>query len=290
MKKILTLAAFIPMLLLSLCIVSCGSDDDSTNSGGGGGNTEETADIALYTFTDTKAEYASLELTEDSRYILVKNTASLYGMPLRNEGMRVTCFSNAVKAMNTRASEFDSDVIVGKFTKSNDTYVLDGFGIATIVVKDKIVTVTIKENGKQEQTLNATVKTPTGKESDLTNKLCHTWKITKITSQSPEGSFSATPEEWAMMDEDEAPVIVTMSKLGTYMPTCTDGSSDIAHWRWSNESKGIMQYSWDYTATTTNWDSEDAGFATVSFQGETVVITEDFGDGESMSFYCIRYK
>lgn len=287
MKKILTLVAFVPMLLLSLCIVSCGSDDDGTNPPVCVIDQGSEIDFGLYTFTNANAEYASLEITEDARYILVKNSAASYGIPLRSEGMKATCFASAVKASSTRASE--SRVIEGKLKKKNGIYELEGFGTATIVVTDKVATVTITENGKKEQVLSATVKTPTGKESELTDRLCHTWEITMITMGSPDGgSLTTTPAQLAEAEGVPAPIKVTMSKVGTYMVTDTDGSSEIAHWRWSNEDKGIMQYSWEYTATETNWNSEESGFVTVSFDGNTAVVREEFKDGSYSVIYGKR--
>lgn len=50
MKKILTLVAFVPMLLFSLCIVSCGSDDDGTNPSVCVIDHGSEIDFGLYTF------------------------------------------------------------------------------------------------------------------------------------------------------------------------------------------------------------------------------------------------
>lgn len=296
------------MMLSTVAILSsCGGDDDNTptnpsgddsgsttgggtTGGGTTGGTTNAADVAIYAFTDAAADYVSLELTEDSRYIIERNV-SVSKTPQQGADPNATCFAPALRKNLSRASYYESKIVEGKCTKSNGKYILEGFGTATIVVVDRIATVTITENGKREQVLKATMTIPTGKESDLTNKLCHTWKITKLVFKYTDASFSFTPEEYAKENEGFAPAYVTISKVGTYLVTDIQGVSEMAHWRWDNEAEGIMQYSWDYDAAGTNWNSREAGFATVAFEGETIVVTEDFVDEHYTSIaYCTRVK
>lgn len=300
MKKILSLVAFVPMLLLALCTISCGSDDDtptpSTGGEGGGNTTAETPDVVLYTFTNAAADYASLELTEDSRYIIQRaqssspNKVRQYG-----DTKKATCLAPGAKAAHTRVSAYESMIVEGKFTKKDGSYILEGFGIATIVVKDKTATVTITENGKEAKVLTANMTIPTGKESDLTNKVCHSWKVTKIEVTSEGEStpiISGTPEQIEEQIEEGAPTEITVSKVGTYMIKYTYGEPEVAHWRWYDEAKAIMQYTWEYNATDINWDSRtDSGFCIISVDGNNAVVTEDIEEeGLTMVTYLTRTK
>lgn len=249
MKKVIfTLLAFVPAMFLSLSTVSCSSDDDNTTTTSGGDtDTEETSDVALYTFTDASSIFESLEFTESSRYIITRKSGSF--------------------SAKTRSYEGESMIIEGKYKKNGSVYILDGFGSVSVESQNGLQIVTITETGKTATKQTAKKNEPAKNVSDMTDKICRTWKV----------------------DETIDVKLITITQLGTYLLKYDDNTMDMARWRWSDESKGIVQYSWDFDGTSVNWNSKESGFLSVSFEGNKAVIKEVI-DGEEYTYHLSELK
>lgn len=287
-KFIFTLLTIIPVLFLSLTIVSCGSDEEGVTPPSGG--QEDESDIALYNFTDENSTYESLEFTDGARYIITRKHETYNTKSRSASKVKFSCFQSSTKSVVTRAPAEKSYIVEGKYRKSDGVYILEGFGSVAIESGNGKVLVTITETGKPATTQNATKSEPSIGASDMTTKACRTWKVDKISYTAIDAKTkevlyteTATPEEYAKEGDDDAPTQVTFSRYGSYLVKYTDNSLGMARWRWSDETKGILQYSWDFNNTSVNWNSEDSGLATVSFEGDrNAVVTEVYEDGDEI--------
>lgn len=282
------------MFMISAVMVSC-SDKD----GGSLDNPKYEKDAARFTITSANSPYSSIELTASGNYLITEkdNQSSLLKMPSHsgsNDLTRGNMF-NPVREVSTRDSY--SGVIYGKYTiNSNGDYVLEGFG--TIKVQSNggtSVDLEITTNSGQSIVVGAN-RDNMMTQSDMTNKLCRTWKFSKVHVMGwEEGKkiFDKTlsmEEYWEYDDDDvdfeDMPENVIFTKAGTYLVTYKNGTLAISTWRWDNEKEGILRYSWDYEHLD---DEYESGTVQVNFDGNKLLIIEDDYDEEYDERYYIEW-
>jgi hypothetical protein len=77
-------------------------------------------------------------------------------------------------------------------------------------------------------------------------------------------------------DAEGRPEQIIFTKAGTYMVTYKGDRLGVATWSWSNEEKGIMNYSWDYNAAK-------QGTVQIGFFGNQLTVQEK-GNSSSDGF------
>lgn len=261
MKKLFSYLAMCMFLVGGMALTACSSDDD----GNGGNNGDivtpaHAADAMRLTITDQSSAYSSIEFTESGFYLITPNAAA----PAKG-------ISLLRAATPTRAS--GTNYIYGKYTKSGDTYTLEGFGTVKVVVKNGVVTsLQVQPNGQQPVTLTARLNEKKTA-SELTLKICRTWKVTKIDIKSDNENFIGNPEDYAKKFKEDSPYEVTVTMSGTYMVKYLSNKLGISSWTWRDESKGIFSYDWSFGT-----NPQDAGTCSVKFEGSTLVVTEDMSE------------
>ena len=320
MSKMLSLAAFVMIGLMTM--VACGSDDDD-NGGGNGGNGGSTnydkpayADVAaLYEITTPDSEIKSLELTESGRYVI-----TLRGYKARN--MRNTLPKDRFLGMARKAltrNNVYGNIIEGKYTKKGDgTFELEGYGTVTITgSSDNALSIEITaKDGTKMPTLTAQRKNQKP-ESNETTKLCRTWNlasmrmIIKMQGKSiydkeykmselynfgrdmyelnkqyfgddldEDESAESYMQEWKEEMENEMPKTATFTKAGTYLVTYINNTLAVSTWSWVDEKTGLLRYSWNYDNMD---DGSEAGTVKVSYRGAQLAVQEDLDDQEMES-------
>lgn len=281
MKKINSVLAVLCSVFLTLSFTSC-SDSD------GDGNFEEPKfeqDAARYEITSAGSPYASIELTASGNYIIIeKNSSYVHSLSAARKS-----FSFA-KKVKSRASS--NGVIYGKYIKgANGEYILEGFG-------------TIRVESKGDNAYDLDITTSSGysvvvganrdnkySSSTMTDKLCRSWEFDKIRATFWVNGKKVFDETLNMKQiagitdednpfyeiKDELPELVIFTKAGTYMVIYGGEELAVSTWRWENESKGIIRYSWDYDHL---YDPDESGRVTVSFSGSNLLITEEYEDDE----------
>lgn len=250
---------------------------------------------ARFTISSADSPYSSIEFTESGNYLITEKGYYPYFKPSSvltrsNDQMRANIF-NPVNNQSTRNSY--GGIIYGRYTvNSNGDYVLEGFG--TIKVEsngDTAVDLVIKTNSGQDIVVGAN-RDNIMKESDMTNKLCRTWKFDKVHLvywEEGKKVFDKTLSMAEYIDEEEddkIPENVIFTKAGTYLVTYSDGELAVSTWRWENEKKGILRYSWDYDHL---YDEDASGSVEVRFDGNKLVVVEEDYDEEVDERYKIEW-
>lgn len=303
-------------IMFGFCMTSC-SDDDKDDV------TIDTpkyeAASAKYIVTDQNSQIESIEFTASGEYIITTNQY-YYNAPLKSPiiDTKNTLFSRVNKTF-TMSRAIDSDgIICGTYTINDDgVYVLSGFGTVTITNDGNSFVLTVKTNDGTVLDLN-TYKGDTISDSQMTNSLCRTWTLThnrilikiggrtifdktapKNESRKLVNSLIDTLKKYdedGELDDEEADMDglvellemvnqVIFSKSGTYMVIYSDNTLAMSTWKWQNESKGLIRYSWNYDDPEDDWE---AGNISVKFSGSEMHITEslldenDFEDEEDM--------
>lgn len=138
---------------------------------------------ALFQITQTDSKLSSVEFTESGNYVVLRN-GSRMSAPQGNGTSRADAktetawlFFSPWNQPLVRSTAYNN-IITGKYTKTDDTtYVLEGFG--TIKVNSQNGTnysLVITETGSSPYTLTA-AKKEQFKDSEPTDKLCRTWRI-----------------------------------------------------------------------------------------------------------------
>ncbi len=236
------------------------------------------AEAAKYEISGS-SEYRSIELTESGNYIIIKN-----GYGARSQKVKVPFLGMSVKPALTRVSYNNN--IYGKYTKAGEnTYNLEGFGIVKVLVKDGApYALEVTPNGGETDVVVATVQNKNAS-SDMTNRLCRTWTVEKMYYEwvDEEGSESGTyTKEDALNSEefefDGWPESVVFTKTGTYMVSYDDQTLAVSTWKWYDESKGLLCYSWENDFE----DIDEDDLVTIEFDGATLIVTQEYeesGDG-----------
>lgn len=290
MKKYLLSFAVLGMLFAASTLTSC-SDDD-----GDGGNLDTPkfeAEAAKYDITTPGARYNSIELTASGNYIVTSDQMNASYAPAANNAVERKSITSIFNNPQPKSRAAFAGIIYGKYTKVADNeYYLEGFGTIKITSNggnsfDLDITTT---NGNKV-VLGANRDNMYG-ESEMTNKLCRTWEMNKISIKAwyngrqifnktySKSQFDNIVIDGEEIEIEEYPENVIFTKSGTYMVLYDDGTLAVSTWRWGNESKGVLNYSWDY-----NWDDPDlSGNVTLSFAGNQLYIyeiDEETEDGET---------
>ncbi|MDE6650718.1 MAG: hypothetical protein K2K45_12400, partial [Muribaculaceae bacterium] len=249
-----------------------------------------------FTITSADSPYSSVEFTASGNYLITEKSYTPYYSPASslvgsNEHKHGNIFNSKMQA-STRDS-YDG-VIYGKYTINSDgEYVLDGFGTIKVISNGgTAVDLEITTNSGYEIVVGAN-RDNIMTESDMTNKLCRTWKFSKvhlILWEEGKKVFDKTlsMKEYGEWDElDELPENVIFTKSGTYLVTYSDGDLAVSTWRWENEKKGILRYSGDYDHL---YDEYESGTVEVSFDGnQLVIVEEDYDEEYDERYYCEWY-
>ena len=254
MKKNALIA--LSMIMLSafcMTFTSCGDDDDDDDAPVI--VTPKYAEDAVRYEISGTSEFTSIEFTEGGTYVITKANGSSNA-----KGWGKFVKSKAISSLTRSMSDADM-YIHGKYTKNGDVYTLEGFGTITVEKKGDVnVSLKIQPTGEEAYTLSAqSVKKL--EDSDITNKLCRTWKYEKgrlvvskgdtvlLDKTSPKisvlsASYDSIFHESADTYYDVEEVIFT--KSGTYMVKYSDKTVAVAQWKWKDENKGIVYFTWDY--------------------------------------------
>ena len=304
MKKRLLSIALPVVACLGLIMTSCGGDDD--------GNGIPALPTPEYESSSAKYEmssgspYRSIEFTSSGNYVIVTNSHSYYSAAPAAKVKKQTAVGTAMASGLLRTPErsvsraYFNGIYYGTYTKTGDNqYNLQGFGTITVNTGgDNAYSLTVTTSSGS-QTLAAT-KAVADKDSDRTNALCRTWNVDKLNlkvwingSKKYDRTVAANKlndlfEDWGDdgWEDNEIPRQVIFTKSGTYMVLYglndySNNSLDISSWRWENESKGIIRYSWDIG----NFDDDDSGLITTSFSGKNMTIWEEYSEEDDGDNY-----
>lgn len=265
--------------LVGLGFTACSKDD------GGDDGKKETSlstpahenDAVKYNITSSNSDISSIEFTESGNYIIMMKRTSTYTSRAANEKKTVFGVKNNIGI--TRASNYID--YYGKYTKNGDTYILENFGTVKVIKNGDIaVSLELTPTGRSSYTLTATAESRTINNSDMSNKLCRTWRLDKIDTyykdkKTGKSEQTSVTLEQILQYDDDCGEEVIFTKAGTYMVKYHDGTLDIALWAWVNESTGKACYSWDGKITETN-KAED--IINISFSGNQLIVVEEWDD------------
>ena len=250
-KNALIALSMIMLSVFCMTFASCGDDDDDDPVLV---TPKYAEDAALYQINGT-SEFTSIEFTESGMYIITK----------ANESSKAKGWGKFVKSKSissfTRSESDAYNYIFGKYTKNGDVYTLEGFGTITVEKKGDVnVSLKIQPTGKEAYTLSAQ---PVKKfdDSEIINKLCRTWKFENgrlvvkkgdtvlVDKTSPKISvllttldsvYHESPDKYDDLEE------VIFTKSGSYIVKYTDNTLAVAQWKWKDENKGLIYFTWDY--------------------------------------------
>lgn len=312
---------------MALSFASCSDDDDNDdNSGVKAPTTQDTgnysqfgepvlaSEAGRYTITDEQSPYASIELTESGRYVILPQYYRNY-TPMAKKSVRIMKFFG----IQSRAD----DVQTGSYTKIGENeYLLEGFGTITITGSSTEaceIVITLEDGtettvGAQPEEVFAT--------DPITLALCRSWKSSELRMRVSVNGSIVTDQRaainnlnsmlsnmardmynWAkkhnMLDEDDtiedyevdAPEIADeaiFTKAGSYL-LLKDGQLAYSIWAWNDMSKGMLHYSHNVQNLFDPYFSNDA---TISFDDKNMVayeFTEDSEDGLTVKYETWSY-
>ncbi len=274
MRKLFSIFAAVVIAAAPVIFSSCSDSDDS----GSLDTPKYEQDAALYQITDRNSPYASIELSASGNYIITPSEYVNYSSLAKAK----TIFSGKAKQL----SRSDWGVIYGKYVKTGENeYRLDGFGTIKIETNGgNAVDIDITTNNGNSIVVGAN-RSNMYASSEMTDKLCRTWKIDKVRVAVWEDGRKIFDKKMSMAEfvkeeegedyDDEIPDQVMFSKAGTYVVFYTNHTLAVSTWCWENESKGIARYSWDYDYL---FDPDESGSINVKFSGNSLTISEEFTD------------
>ncbi len=292
---------------ISISFTACSSDSD----GDGGGSSltpPEYEHISAKYTVSTASTINSIELTASGNYIIITNSPN-YSKGLETLGIKKNNFLKM--GLITRASY--NNIIYGKFQKISETeYYLEEYGTINITPDDndsyQIEVTPLNGNTiivgarKNEQYTSSTA----------TDKLCRTWEITNlgINFKAGDYTFSKTVAadnmkglirsfiSWIEQISGEKyegdlselekigeeynkvrPTHMTFTKSGTYTVNYINNAMGVSTWKWEQESKGLLHYSWDIENI---YNQQTGGNVTIKYSGSTMKVyeTKNDEDGE----------
>lgn len=319
-KRVWSYVLLFMMTVCSLSLVSCSSDDDDDDDGGDVAPAAFEAYAAKYQIADAGAAFSSVEFTESGNYIMVLNdlpttgAKSLSSLAAKKSPAHMM-FGNLLRKAATRSESVYSPILYGKYTVDADgTYVLAGYGKVKVVENGAGNAYSLEFMPSSGSSFTYTAsKQNRDLDSENTNRLCRTWNtasfqiVAKINGKvlldvtaSTMGELIKKLQKWAESNDEEFdpsdweyldianPEQVVFTKTGTYMVKYSNSELAVSTWRWVNDSETMLQYSWEN-------DFEDSylnGFASVSYKGRQLVITEtdkEEEDGESYEMSMVYY-
>ncbi len=186
----------------------------------------------------------SIELLGNARYIVQLN----YGArKIKNQSP-----INSPVAFPINAKSASSLVKLGTYKVEGDKIILIGFGIIgdmKFTEKEFHFSFAVNENSAGKDMV-ATKNAPAISESDKTNLLCQTWKISKVTK-----AANLTQEKLDMIamlfgstDDKQIQSVysgstILFSRAGTYLTLYPTGDAVLSEWKWHNSEETVMQYS-----------------------------------------------
>jgi len=259
MKKIaflLSIACILPLF------TACKPDNEDTNvTDGPEVKTLELKDKALrLTFSDTKAPYTDVVLTET--------------------GKAVISLRPSAEAPATRALVYVPDYIYGTYTVKENIYTIynsKGMFECHLQVNsanDVITSTTIYLNSQVSEGVTYAVQAM-GKvsDSDLTIDLCRNWNIvhthitldgavkaSKVFDAPDASSFNAILD----YAKEKAPQL--KAELPADMAITDVMFTQVGNWGWKNEKTGEFSYSWDGDAKIYSYESGKATFTVETYK------------------------
>lgn len=292
---------------------SCSKDDNDNNSDiintGNLTTPAYESDAAKYVISSNNAEYKSIELTASGEYIIIPKASPFQAKSRVTAELKGLNQFFGENTFATRAAT--SNIIYGKFTKTAENeYLLEGFGTVKIVTSEGTAcSLTITPTGGTAYTLTA-ARQNTTTSSDMTNKLCRSWRINSLRFQFSfmgrsfdktatidnlyeiyKGLYTTFPEMTEgepLMSKEEFdrnnrnndflsnPEKVVFTKSGTYMVYYSTSKIAVSTWMWEEEAKGVLRYSWNYQNM---YDSGNSGTVTVEIKGSNLYIKENAKEG-----------
>lgn len=255
------------------------------------------AESGLYEITSEDAPYSSIELTAGGNYFVKENGFNYPIWDATNKKSKgkdaengasvrhtVDFAHNAGVFSTTRAQYFDG-IYFGTFTQiGENTFYLDGFGTVTIIYDGGNACDIVVDNGSGPVSMGA-VRKENYSNSERTDAICRTWNMEKMHIQMYQYNLKVFDEEFTADTYDEYdaqegwPSQIIFTKAGNYIVIYGMGDNrmlDISSWKWSNEAKGILRFSWDLS----NIDNPDAsGIVQCLFSGNQLTITETQTEG-----------
>lgn len=292
MKKNALIA--LSMLMLSVfcfTFTSCGDDDEEEVSVLTAPKYAE--DAVRYEINGT-SDISSIEFTESGMYIITK----------KGNSAAKGFFQKSKRSSFTRSGNDDYKYIHGTYTKDGDVYTLKGFGTITVVKKESVnVTLQIQPTGEEAYTLSAQPAEKYEK-SDISTKLCRTWKFGKETllctkndsvildktyykrSAVLEAIDSIYGENGGIPDTYINPEEMIFTLSGTYIVKYEDGTLAVAQWKWNNEKEDSFYYAWEG-----RWDGENVVYFSFNEKNELVFeeTKADTWHGDKYNFSMAYY-
>ena len=255
------------LLFSAIGLTACGDDNEGTGAPDLGTPPFESIS-GLYTVTSSGSPYESIELGASGNYIVVLDDGGYSASAAKHTALidKIT--------PQTRAAQ-SGDIIYGTFTDlGGGRYELEDFGTIELVTgaNGQVTGIEVDSNRYGAASL-AVQKEPTMAGSSMTNALCRTWRVVAGREIDTNLSTGDTEEYEYNPNEPGAMMEMMFSKAGTYVATYNDNTVDMGHWRWKDESNGIISYVWDAE------DWEGYADATISFSGNTATIYEKIREG-----------
>lgn len=283
---------------LSLGLVSCQKEEDDDEPKNFG--TEKYESISgLYEVENTGSGIKSIELTAGGEYIVVFTNRYGYYSPAKIHEQRKSMF--VFNGVTTRST--GDNYVTGTYTynEEDSEIILEGYGSLLVYSFNPDGTfdafVLSTDDGERME-LDVT-KRETMEDSDMTQKLCRTWKpkseeiVFKMSYEGMKnetvldakytystGKITITKNMVGFTEEYLEDMFTTslkkvvFSKAGTYMVYHEyDGyeESMMANWRWNDEKAGYLLYYWD---NEQDYDYYAEGIVQVSFSGTTLNVSE----------------
>ena len=264
-------------MLMVPCFLSCSDGDDGDDTVIDVNPPRYESVSGKYEITDASSPYASIELGSSGDYVVIKRSGGYAASSLRKENL----FSR--KAPASRAVTYDN-VVYGTYTQiDNETFDLEGFGVIKLKSNggQGITSISITPDGGSEMTFTAE-KSETMGNDDLTSALCRTWKVTRIHERGYDSYDGEYDETYSPDDYDDVISEVMFSKSGTFLSFYNDNEIEAHFWKWENQGKRQIRYSWDNVW----YNDDDEGIITVNFlSGKRMTIYEYYKDYETGEWY-----
>lgn len=306
LDEMLSVGKYVAMAMFVMGMATaCSSDDDDASLD----TPEFEESAAKYVIEDNASPYSSIELTASGNYLIQQtgySAAKPARVPAAGATNKASLIASALKGHfaglgTVHGTRSYSEILYGKYTKTgDDTYYLEGFGTMTITsdASGNAYSLVITPNGGAAKEYTAK-KQNADLNSDMSNKLCRTWSLVKFrmymryegetlfdeTDATLEGLvkkiYNSLKKKFPEMSEDEfdfdmevdaMPEQVIFTKSGTYVVYYTNSELAVSTWKWGDESKGILRYSWNPDSFDDEYESGDVK---VEFKGGQLHITEE---------------
>ena len=266
---------FIIVAAIAAAIASCGKENPVNGSAYPQFDKPEMLEsAALYSFEENIAGYRSLELTEGGVYLIHAEAG-------------------------TRSEEATEPVFyAGPYTKSGNSYALEGFGKANIVRDNNETLVFLTKTGEGSIELAASVK-KAGEPAGLTAAICRDWKVERVTASVDglgktftgcdlgeiyawykDSGLNVAKIEKAIPGIAEGHDVtgVCFSANGTVAVTFSGAQPYVGSWNWADEGQGLATYDFSISGKgDTIINQKGAASVTVNENGLGVLLETEYG-------------